>query len=47
MNSVRRPLKDTSESKRRWRDKFKQQCTDRMKIARQDKINKIREDQVR
>jgi hypothetical protein len=47
MHSVRRPLKETSDNKRRWRDKFKQQCTDRIKNARQDKISKIREDQVR
>lgn len=46
MNVARRPVKDINDNKRRWRDKFKQQCNDRMKGARQDKIDKIREEQV-
>jgi hypothetical protein len=47
MKSARRSIKDTSDNKRRWRDKFKQQCSDRIKHARQEKIDKIREDQVK
>jgi hypothetical protein len=48
MNStVRRSIKDTTDNKRRWRDKFQKECTDRMKNARQDIIDKKREDQVR
>lgn len=47
MNSMmRRPVKDTADNQRRWRDKFKQECTDRMKNARRDKMNKVREEQV-
>ena len=46
MKSARRSIKDTSDNKRRWRDKFKQQCSDRIKHARQEKIDKIREDQL-
>lgn len=46
MKSARRSLKDTSDNKRRWRDKFKQQCNDRIKEARQEQISKIRENQV-
>lgn len=43
----RRPIKESLvDSKKRWRDKFKQECTDRMKLARQDKVNKMREEQV-
>ncbi|CAO0792450.1 unnamed protein product [Mucor circinelloides] len=45
MKSARRSLKDTSDNKRRWRDKFKQQCNDRIKEARQEQISKIRENQ--
>ncbi|CAO3613356.1 unnamed protein product [Mucor hiemalis] len=42
----RRPIKESLvDSKKRWRDKFKQECTDRMKLARQDKVNKMREEQ--
>lgn len=48
MNStVRRPVKDITDNQSRWRDKFKKECTDRMKNARQDKIDKKREDQVK
>lgn len=47
MKSARRSIKDTSDNKSRWRDKFKQQCNDRIKHARQEKIDKIREDQVK
>lgn len=48
MNSAvhRRSVKESLvDSKKRWRDKFKQECTDRMKLARQEKVNKMREDQ--
>ncbi|KAK4510869.1 uncharacterized protein ATC70_005304 [Mucor velutinosus] len=45
MKSARRSLKDTSDNKRRWRDKFKEQCNDRMKMARQEQISKLRENQ--
>lgn len=44
---MRKPVKDLTDNKRRWRDKFKQQCTDRMKNARQEKVNRNREEQVR
>lgn len=46
MNTIRRPVKDLADNKRRWRDKFKQQCNDRMKNDRQEKINRNREEQV-
>ncbi|OAD08271.1 hypothetical protein MUCCIDRAFT_154870 [Mucor lusitanicus CBS 277.49] len=46
MKSARRSLKDTSDNKRRWRDKFKEQCNDRMKMARQEQISKLRENQL-
>ncbi|KAI7882306.1 uncharacterized protein EV154DRAFT_523007 [Mucor mucedo] len=45
MNSVRRPVKDLADNKRRWRDKFRQQCNDRMKNDRQAKVNQNRQEQ--
>ncbi|GAN01173.1 hypothetical protein MAM1_0005c00604 [Mucor ambiguus] len=45
MKSARRAIKDTSDNKRRWRDKFKEQCNDRIKMARQQQISKLRENQ--
>ncbi|KAI8069044.1 uncharacterized protein B0P05DRAFT_551327 [Gilbertella persicaria] len=47
MNSFRTPVKNTAttETRRRWRDKIQQECTDRIKLARQDKISRLREEQ--
>ncbi|KAI8352164.1 hypothetical protein EDC96DRAFT_610168 [Choanephora cucurbitarum] len=44
MHTVRTSIKNT-DTRGRWRNKIKQDCTDRIRNARQDKINRIREDQ--
>ena len=46
MASIRAQIKSLSENQRRWRERIRQENSERIKLIRQEKINKFREDKV-
>ncbi|KAI7898796.1 uncharacterized protein BX663DRAFT_555517 [Cokeromyces recurvatus] len=41
MQSMRRPIKATLDSKSRWHEKFKRECANQVKLARQEKLTRL------
>lgn len=46
MNITRSPVKSVPDNHRRWRDKFRKECNNKIKNARQEKVDAFRENKV-